>query len=84
VEEINRKRKVPARGVPQRGGNMSDIEEAARQQKKMSQTTHGPEKWMGKMFEVRQPQNIVNDGNADRDKRLVFAGITNQNMKAAG
>jgi hypothetical protein len=30
VEEINRKRKIPARGVPQRGGNMSDIEEAAR------------------------------------------------------
>jgi hypothetical protein len=78
VEEINRK------NVPQRGGNMSDIEEAARQQKKMSQTTNGPEKWMGKMFEIRQPQNIVNDGNADRDKRLVFAGITNQNMKTAG
>ena len=55
VEEINRKRKVPVRGAPQRGGNMSDIEEAARQQKKMSQTTHGPEKWMGKMFEIRQP-----------------------------
>jgi hypothetical protein len=40
---------------------------------------------MGKMFEVRQPQNnLVNDGNVERDKRLVFAGITNQNMKVAG
>jgi hypothetical protein len=36
AEEVNKKRKVPVRGVPQRGGNMSDIEEAARQQKKMS------------------------------------------------
>ena len=37
------------------------------------------------MFEVRQPQNnLVNDGNAERDKKLVFAGMTNQNMKATG
>ena len=64
---------------------MSDIEEAARQQKKMSKTTHGPEKWLGKIFEVRQPQNnLVNDGATDKDKRLVFAGITNQNMKTNG
>jgi len=27
---------------------------------------------------------MVNDGNAEKDKRLVFAGITNQNMKPAG
>lgn len=36
IEDINRRRRGAVRGVPQRGGNMSDIEEAARQQKKMS------------------------------------------------
>ena len=58
AEDFNRKRRIRKGGAPGRGGNMSDIEEAARQQKKMSQTTTGTQKWLGKVFEIsRQPAN---------------------------
>lgn len=78
IEDVNRRKRGVLRGQASRAGNMSDIEEAARQQKKMSQTMHGPSKWLGKMFEVRQPHNnLVQEGQAEKDKRLVFAGITN-------
>jgi hypothetical protein len=36
VEDINRKRKNVVRGAYNRAGNLSDVEDIARQQKKMS------------------------------------------------
>jgi hypothetical protein len=36
VEDINRKRKNVVRGASNRAGNLSDVEDIARQQKKMS------------------------------------------------
>jgi len=63
---------------------MSDIEEAARQQKKMSQTTAGTQKWLGKVFEIsRQPANkLFKEGETtipaeQEGKKLLFAGINN-------
>jgi len=71
---------------------MSDIEEAARQQKQMSSTTKGPAKWLGQVFQVsKQPMNnrLFADNNNSvgisvaepQDKTLIFAGITDTHKK---